>query len=85
MSSFTFSFILFGLRILLFWQSIRFKEFRSHLAEKNFTAQIKSKDNRIGRWFKFENGKIISSSGINNKAEVVLAFKNSKIACQLIN
>ena len=81
MSSLTFSFILFGLKILLFWQSIRFKKFRIHVAEKNFTAQIKSRDNSVGRWFKFENGRITSSSGINNKAEVALTFKNPKIAC----
>ena len=84
MSSLTFSFILFGLKILLFWQSIRFKKFRIHVAEKNFTAQIKSRDNSVGRWFKFENGRITSSSGINNKAEVVLTFKNPKIACNLL-
>ena len=84
MSSLTFSFILFGLKILLFWQSIRFKKFRIHVAEKNFTAQIKSRDNSVGRWFKFENGRIKSSSGINNEAEVVLTFKNPKIACNLL-
>ena len=75
MSSLTFSFILFGLKILLFWQSIRFKKFRIHVAEKNFTAQIKSRDNSVGRWFKFENGVYFKPEYMNKQSKDVKYFK----------
>ena len=84
MYSILFYLILLGLRLLLWWQALRYTEFRKHLSEKNFTAQIKIKDNSKGRSFKFENGKVISSSGINKDAEVILTFKDAKIACNLL-
>ncbi len=84
MHNFQFSLILLGLKFLLWWQSLRYKEFKKHLSEKNFTAQIKIKDGSTGRTFIFNNGRIISNSGINQKAEVVLTFKDAKIACRLL-
>ena len=84
MASFKFSLILLGLRLLLWWQSITYKEFKKHLSQKNFTAQIQIKDKTIGRWFTFKNGKILSSSGIKNKPEVTLTFKDSKVAVGLL-
>ena len=84
MASFKFSLILLGLRLLLWWQSITYKEFKKHLSQKNFTAQIQVKDKTIGRWFTFKNGKILSSSGIKNKPEVTLTFKDSKVAVGLL-
>ena len=84
MASIKFSLILLGLRLLLWWQSITYKEFKKHLSQKNFTAQIQIKDKTIGRWFTFKNGKILSSSGIKNKPEVTLTFKDSKVAVGLL-
>ena len=56
MASLKFSLILFGLRMLLWWQSKIYKDFKDHLSQKQFTAQIQIKDKSIGRWFKFKNG-----------------------------
>ena len=58
MSNLKFSIILFGLRILFFIRSVRYTKFRDRLKEKNFIAQMKTKDNAVGRCFIFENGKI---------------------------
>jgi len=44
MNKIKFSIILLGLRLLLWWQSIVHKKFKTHLAEKNFTAQIQVKE-----------------------------------------
>ena len=54
------------------------------LSEKNFTAQIQTKDQSIGRWLTFNNGSIISSSGFHQKSEVVLSFKNANVAVELL-
>ena len=51
------------------------QKFKTHLAEKNFTAQIQVKDKSVGRWITFNNGNIISSSGFHKKPEVVLSLK----------
>ena len=84
MNKIKFSIILLGLRLLLWWQSIVHKKFKTHLAEKNFTAQIQVKDKSVGRWITFNNGNIISSSGFHKKPEVVLSFKNSDVAVTLM-
>ena len=60
------------------------QKFKTHLAEKNFTAQIQVKDKSVGRWITFNNGNIISSSGFHKKPEVVLSFKNSDVAVTLM-
>jgi len=84
MAAIKFSLILFGLRVLLSWQSLIYKKFRVHLSEKNFTAQIQTKDQSIGRWITFNNGSIASSSGFHQKPEVVLSFKNENVAVELL-
>ena len=84
MASLKFSLILFGLRMLLWWQSKIYKDFKDHLSQKQFTAQIQIKDKSIGRWFTFKNGNIVSSTGIHAKPEVKLTFKNSKVAVELL-
>ena len=84
MASIQFTTILLGLRILLWWQSIWYSKFKTHLSEKSFTAQIKLKDSSLGRWITFKEGKIISSSGIRADAEVTLAFKNAEVAVSLL-
>ena len=84
MAAIKFSLILFGLRVLLSWQSLIYKKFRVHLSEKNFTAQIQTKDQSIGRWITFNNGSIASSSGFHQNPEVVLSFKNENVAVELL-
>ena len=64
MNSFKFAAILFGLRVLLWVRAVRYSAFRERLNEKNFTAQMKTKDNSVGRWFKFSNGTISSGVGV---------------------
>jgi hypothetical protein len=84
MGSLKFSIILFGLRLLLWIQALRYQEFKDRLKEKNFTAQMKTKDNSVGRWFTFKDGKISSGMGIQESAEIVLTFKTAEIAARLL-
>lgn len=43
-------FILFNLKIIIRIQGILHYEFKNRLKEKDFTAQIKTRDNRVGRY-----------------------------------
>ena len=56
--------ILFGLSWLLKFQAWRHPAFRARLKEKNLTAQFIARDEEIGRWFKFQDGRITSGSGV---------------------
>ena len=78
-----FSLILWGLNILIRFCAWRFPAFAARLKEKSFTAQMKTKDNSEGRWFRFGD-RFASGAGIAPDAEVVLTFKNAKIAAQLL-
>ena len=56
--------ILFGLSILLKVQAFRHPAFRARLKEKNLTAQFIARDEEIGRWFRFQDGKVTSGAGV---------------------
>ena len=57
-----FAAILFGLLQLLRFTAWRYPEFRERLKEKNFTAQLRTKDGSVARWYSFDHGKIRSRS-----------------------
>ena len=84
MGAFKFSLILLGLRILLWLQATRYSAFRKRLKEKNFSAQMRTNDGSVGRWFVFKDGKIKSKSGILESPDITLTFKTSDIAARLL-
>jgi molybdopterin guanine dinucleotide-containing S/N-oxide reductase-like protein len=79
-----FAIILFGLSWLLRVTSWLYPKFLARLKEKNFVAQLRTRNGKVGRWFQFKDGKIISRSGIHPDAEVVLTFKDAKTAAKLL-
>src|SRR5882757_6112233 len=79
-----FSIILFGLGRLLKFTAWRHKAFRARLKERNFVAQIMTRDEEIGRWFEFKDGKIRSRAGLHPKPDCKLMFKNAKIGASLL-
>ncbi len=58
------SLILLGLSWLLKFQAWRHPKYRERLKEKNLTAQFIARDEEIGRWFQFEDGRITSGGGV---------------------
>jgi trimethylamine-N-oxide reductase (cytochrome c) len=48
------------------------------------TAQMRTKDGRIGRWYRFENGKVTSGAGLHDNPDVTLTFKTAEIAARLL-
>jgi len=79
-----FAAILFGLLQLLRFTAWRHPEFRKRLKEKNFTAQLRTKDGSVARWYSFDNGKILSRAGLHPKPEVTLEFKDATLAARLM-
>ena len=79
-----FSFLLFGLGQAFRVQAARFPSFAKRLKEKNFIAQMKVIDDSMGRWFKFQGGKVTSRKGIHPKPDVTLGFRTAELAAGLL-
>ena len=76
--------ILFGLVQVLKHTARKYPEFAARVAEHDVIAQIKAKDENLGRWFQFKGGKITSGFGIHAKPDVAIAFKNARIGASLL-
>src|SRR5262245_12065302 len=84
LSALTFPTILFGFAQVLKFAARRHPAFRERVAERNLVAQIKARDEEIGRWYAFRNGKITSGRGLHEKPDVTLAFKNADAGARLL-
>src|SRR6476469_2758533 len=78
------SIILFGLSWLLKFQAWRHPAYRERLKEKNLTGQFIARDEEIGRWFRIQDGRVTSGSGVLKDADVTVAFKNASLGAQLL-
>jgi molybdopterin guanine dinucleotide-containing S/N-oxide reductase-like protein len=76
--------ILFGLAQLLKFAAWRYPEFAARAKEHDLTGQFVTRDEAIGRWFKFDNGKITSGAGVLQDADVTVAFKNAAVGAALL-
>jgi hypothetical protein len=57
-----FSSILWALTPTLKFYAGRSSKLRDLIAHKNFVAQIQVKDGSIGRWYRFDEGRLTSGS-----------------------
>src|SRR2546430_3604152 len=78
------SLILFGLSLLLKYKARRHEAFWKRIKERNFVAQIMTRDEEIGRWFEFRDGTIRSGVGLHQKPDCKLMFKNAAIGASLL-
>ena len=78
------SIILLGLSWMLKFQAWRHPAYRARLKEKNLTAQFIARDEEIGRWFRFQDGRITSGTGVRKDADVTVAFKNAVLGANLL-
>src|SRR5262245_57077638 len=78
------SLILFGLARLLKFKARRHAKFRSRLKERNFVAQIMTRDEAMGRWFECRDGAIRSRAGLHKNPDCKLMFKNAAIGASLL-
>jgi len=61
-----FSAILWSFAQLMKLQARRHENFRRRLHERNLVAQIKARDEEVGRWFEVRDGKVRSGAGFHN-------------------
>ena len=79
-----FSFILLNVKVILRLTSLLYPSFRHHLGEKNFTAQIRTKDNRVGRYFTFRDGRLISKRGIHPRPDMTISYYDAALGARLM-
>ncbi len=79
-----FSIILFALPFVLKFTARRHPVFAARLRERNLVAQIRARDEGIGRWIAIREGKISSGWGRPAKPDVTLSFKNAATGASLL-
>src|SRR5258708_14264825 len=79
-----FSAILWSFAQLMKLQARRHEKFRGRLHERNLVAQIKARDEEVGRWFELRNGKVKSGAGFHKAPDITLAFKDASLGASLL-
>ncbi|MGZ9106992.1 MAG: molybdopterin-dependent oxidoreductase, partial [Rhodoplanes sp.] len=76
--------ILWALAQTLKITALVYPQFRIRLKERNLVAQIKARDENIGRWFEIRGGKVRSRHGQFKKPDITLGFKNAALGVELL-
>lgn len=76
--------VLFGLVVALRAAIAFVPKVRDHARLRNEVIQIRTKNNSVGRWFEFRDGKLRSRGGIHPEPDGTLLFKNPEAALQLL-
>jgi trimethylamine-N-oxide reductase (cytochrome c) len=84
LSDWVFRQLLFGIYVMMKAKQIMIPAFRRRLKDHNFTAQIKVRDNSIGRTFVFRNGGVTSTGTLSPKPDLTMIFKDAASAVQLM-
>ena len=84
MSATRFSLLLFGLAPAIRIQARRYPQFAARLKEKNFTAQIKTTDNSVGRSYTFRDGRLFSRRGIHPAPDMCIAVSTAECGARLM-
>src|SRR5207248_2520514 len=84
LSAMKFQIILWGMAQLLRYAAWRYPAFRARLKERNLVAQLKARDEEIGRWYAIRDGKLTSGGGLRADAGGTLAFKTAAVGADLL-
>jgi len=79
-----FSFILLNVKLLIKFTAYRHPEFKARLKEKNFTAQIRTKDQKTGRYFIFNGKGLISARGIHPEPDITITYHDALLGVRLM-
>lgn len=79
-----FSFILLNVKMIMKWTARRHPDFRGRLKKKDFTAQIRTRDHRVGRYFTFREGRVISRSGIHPAPDMTIEYRDAALGARLM-
>ena len=72
-----FSMLLYVLGKKLKKGSKKNEEMIKKIAEKNYTIQIKTADDKIGRYYTFDSGKVLSKRGLHGSPSVSLIWSDA--------
>jgi len=84
MAKWIFFFILFGVKVLLILMALFHPWFKARLREKNFTAQISTKDESMGRYFTFMGERIVSKGGIHPQPDMTITYRDAALGARLM-
>ena len=76
--------LLQGVSWALNFTALQHASFKKRLHEKKFIAQVKVKDDSVGRHYHFGKGKVISHSGVHEKPDMTITFKNAALGVKLL-
>ncbi len=79
-----FRIVLFAAAWLMRLVARKYPVFREHIKAKNFTAQVKAVTGSMGRYFTFDNGRIISRSGFHPRPDVTLGLSDIALANKML-
>lgn len=81
----TLSILLWGIPQAMRMAARMYPEFAERLKEKDVVAQIRLRDKPEGRWIELKNGEITTGSGLHDKPDITLAFKNAETAKRFLS
>ena len=76
--------LLYGFEKMIRRTAKKHPSFKERLKEKNFTAQLKVKDNSVGRYFRFNAGRVSSKRGTIPNPDVCMTFNSAALAVRLL-
>jgi trimethylamine-N-oxide reductase (cytochrome c) len=79
-----FSVLLFGLAQALRFMARRHPSYAKRLAERDFTAQMRTADGRVGRHFTFRGGRVSSKRGLCASPDVTVTVANGELGARLL-
>jgi molybdopterin guanine dinucleotide-containing S/N-oxide reductase-like protein len=83
-ANWTFGTMLFGVKVLLNRTAKKHPSFKERLKQKNFTAQIATKKNPVGRWYTFKDGNVISKGGLHSNPDIIIIYHDAALGTRLM-
>jgi molybdopterin guanine dinucleotide-containing S/N-oxide reductase-like protein len=78
-----FSALLFGMLKVLRHTARKYPVFAERLAQRNFTAQIRTFDGDVARYFSFRDGRIESKSGLHPDPRITISIASAELGARL--
>jgi trimethylamine-N-oxide reductase (cytochrome c) len=72
--------LLYGVALALRFSALRFASFKQRLKEHDLVVQMKLQNNRVGRYYELNGGKLTTGSGIHPNPTITMFFKNRLVA-----
>ncbi len=79
-----FAVMLRGMPVMMTMAAGKSERVKRMLGEKNFTIQLRITGENLGRWFKFNNGKITSGTKLIDNPDATFQFKSAREACKVM-